>query len=80
MPSLRQRSRLASLMLQRAASCFCPRCLVSAGFLPNELVVLHEGVFSSQSQVGGKNADGGSSVKCDFNLGPHLSTYASIGH
>jgi hypothetical protein len=50
MPSLRQRSRLASLMLQRAASCFCPRCLVSTGFLPNELVVLHEGVFSSQSQ------------------------------
>ena len=51
MPSLRQRSRPASLMLQRAASCFCPRCLVSTGFLPNELVVLHEGVFSSQSQV-----------------------------
>jgi len=24
---------------------------VSTGFLPNELVVLHEGVFSPQSQV-----------------------------
>ena len=51
MPSVRQRSRLASLMRHRSASCFCPRCLVSTSFLPKELAVLHEGVFSSKRQV-----------------------------
>jgi len=72
MPSLRQRSRLASLMLQRAASCFCPKCLVSTGFLPNELVKLHEGVFSSQSQEVKKMRTAVQVLNADLNLGQQL--------
>ena len=67
-------------MLQRAASCFCPRCLVSTGFLPNELVVLHEGVFSPQSQVVKKMRTAVQVWNMDLNWVEQLWMGRPIGH